>query len=299
MLEVVINDLSLDKQFNNEQDFYNSLLEYTLPILKEMERQGNIKLVKSNEFYKRLVCNDITLVSIFKKTSGNPVVERLKHALTKFVISEPFTDIEESYAYDISLYDEKIEWSESYCIQYAFYNKNPLMSFNHKLFKEQYIRFIHNDQVENVDNFYCLSQFMDILLKFGTNISISKYLNSYKYAIDIEFLTSNNNSVYIDRIFSKGDLTAKDYNLLARAINKHTQLLSDCESNSSVYKPIKYGDERFFEFRHTLSGDRRLRIFYIRKDNKIIYLNGFIKKTQTTPEEEKSRAYKLIKEYNS
>lgn len=37
-MEVIINDFSLDGQFNGEEEFLDSLFEYTIPMIEQLKR---------------------------------------------------------------------------------------------------------------------------------------------------------------------------------------------------------------------------------------------------------------------
>ena len=48
------------------------------------------------------------------------------------------------------------------------------------------------------------------------------------------------------------------------------------------------------EYRVSVSDNREFRLFFLWKDN-IEFLNGFIKKTEETPEGEKKKAWEIVK----
>jgi phage-related protein len=52
-----------------------------------------------------------------------------------------------------------------------------------------------------------------------------------------------------------------------------------------------------FEFRTNINAGREIRIFYFRTGDTIQLLNGFVKKTKSTPESEKMIAKSLRKKF--
>lgn len=87
-MEIIINDFSLDGQFSGEEQFVDSLYEYTLPMLKDLEKVDTT-VIRSYYSYEYKVTNDKTLNDILI-TRGNPEITKLKGQLQKMFFEEPY-----------------------------------------------------------------------------------------------------------------------------------------------------------------------------------------------------------------
>ena len=61
----------------------------------------------------------------------------------------------------------------------------------------------------------------------------------------------------------------------------------------------RYSDHiegKLHEFRTNITNNRQIRIFYFKREDEIIFLNGFLKKTQKTPPRQIEAAKKILKE---
>lgn len=287
-MEVIINDFSLDGQFQGEEDFLDSLYEYTLPMLDKLQILKSI-IIRSYYSYDGKVTKDKTLNDLLI-TRGNPEITKLKGQLQKLFFEEPYW--EDCLKSKDELYDcEFTDLRSKFCLAEAFERKNPVISFEHNKFKESVIKIRKNNEVKYVKNLFNNEIMLQIFREDGV-ISHLDYI-ILKYSMNESFGLKDEKN-YFNELIESASLSVDDQNYIISNMDKLIQFFRDGENPGDLSKTI---EGKLKEFRTSLTNNRQIRFFYFENGKKIIFMNGFLKKTQKTPNSEIERAKRIMEEY--
>lgn len=289
-MSVIINDFSLDGQFNEIETFIESLFDNTIPMLDILESL-NIQMLSSYSIYDLKVTENVKLYDIIK-IKGVPEIVKFKKQLNELFFDEPFWE-SEPLSDNNSVYEcEFSNKINKYCLAEAFERKNPVLSFEHKNFKQSIIS-IKKDGADNkVDNLYNKENLIENFRETGIIDSL-KYLLLKHNLKDSFGLSLRKN--YFNDLSQDANLKENDINIIVEDINK---LIDFKYRNLDPGRLSKTIDGKLKEFRTSLSDSREIRIFYFEVDKRIVFLNGFLKKTQETPKNEIDKAKILMNKLN-
>lgn len=156
-MDAIINDFSLNGQYETPEEFFDSLVKYTLPAFQSLVRQG-CNILKSYTTYARKISKDVTLHDVLRMPQfrGYPEATRLKTFLVS--CSEPpywsddsQTDCTQEYsvaqlsAEDMSLPN---------CITEAVTRNTAILSFFDPNFMDLKIPVYKNSQKYELQNIY-------------------------------------------------------------------------------------------------------------------------------------------------
>lgn len=296
-MDTIFNDLSIDEQFQDADEFVESLHDKTLPVLAHLKKNDNALLIKSQNIFSRNIFHNKKFGD-FISIDANSYAELtlFKHLLVN-LIDDPFweqspkTDVNAQYSSDFT---GIFTGQAPNCLSEALERKCNVFSLEHQSFNSNTIDVLKEDNSTSIPNFFNYESLSEILF-VNKEIGFCEYLLSKKYETDISFL-SNNNKYYADSCFNDGEITIDDTFNIYKDFKQHISYIVS-GTPSSFTKSITHKGITYFEFRSKLSGKREFRIFYTRKNSKIIYLNSLLKKTQTTPDHVKDYTIKLIKEH--
>ena len=135
-MDVVINDFSLDGQFKNAEDFFDMLVEETLPAFYSLA-DHDCKVLSSFETYNRKISENLTLYDVLTKGPyrGYPEATKLKNFLASCT-SEPYwTDTPQTNTQlNYSMGGEVVGIVPN-CFTEAFARDGILLSFQNEHFK--------------------------------------------------------------------------------------------------------------------------------------------------------------------
>lgn len=287
-MEVIINDFSLDGQFKGEEDFLDSLYEYTLPMLDKLQIL-KARIIRSYNSYDAKVTKNKTLNDLLI-TRGNPEITKLKGQLQKLFFEEPYW--EDSLKSKDELYDcEFTDLRSQFCLAEAFERKNPVISFEHNKFKESVIEILKNNEVKYVKNLFNNEIMLQIFREDGV-ISHLEYI-ILKYSMNESFGFKDEKN-YFNELVENASLSLDDQDYIISNMDKLIQFFRNGENPGDLSKTI---EGKLKEFRTSLTNNRQIRFFYFENGKKIIFMNGFLKKTQKTPNSEIERAKRIMAEY--
>ena len=66
-MDYFLNEYSIRGQYENVEDFFEKLRNYTLPVLNKIEKQDGNIIWKKDTFWQSEICNGITLTKIPQK----------------------------------------------------------------------------------------------------------------------------------------------------------------------------------------------------------------------------------------
>ena len=99
---------------------------------------------------------------------------------------------------------------------------------------------------------------------------------------------------YFNELVENASLSLDDQNYIISNMDKLIQFFRNGENPGDLSKTI---EGKLKEFRTSLTNNRQIRFFYFENGKKIIFMNGFLKKTQKTPNSEIERAKRIMAEY--
>ena len=287
-MEVIINDFSLDGQFNGEEEFLDSLYEYTIPMIEQLKSIG-ICIIRSYYSYDSKVTKEKSLSDLLK-TKGNPEITKLKGLLHNLFFEEPFweTDLksmEEIYE------SEFTEYKSNFCLAEALERKIPVMSFEHEKFKENMIGIKKNKELRYIKNLFN----KEVMLQIFREDRVISHLDFIilKYNMGESFGLKKGKN-YFNELVEEASLSLDDESYIVSDMDKLINFFIKGENPGNLSKTI---EGKLKEFRTSLTNNRQIRFFYFEYGRKIIFMNGFLKKTQKTPSSEIEKARRIMSEY--
>lgn len=287
-MEVIINDFSLDAQFSDTEEFLESLSNITVPLLERLE-DLQIKVLSSHNSYQLLITDKKTLYDMMK-VRGSEEIRKFKRQLQELLFDDPYWNndiksIEEIY------YCEYTLLKSEYCLAEALERNVPVISFEHEKFKESSIEIKKNDIVEKVKNIFNNEILLDILRENKT-ISHFDYI-IFKHSLHESFGLKKRKN-YFNELVETASLNELDQEIIINDMSRLIDFLKEGKDPGRLSDGI---EGKLKEFRTSLTDNRQIRFFYFELSNKIIFLNGFLKKTQKAPQSEINKAKSLMTEY--
>lgn len=179
----------------------------------------------------------------------------------------------------------------SFCIAEALERNLPVVSFEHEKFKESTIP-IKKDELEyTVKNLFNQAILLEIFRE-NKQISELKYL-LLKHSLTKSFGLKHGKN-YFQELVDSCSLSEEDVKVIIDDMGKLIDYTKNGENPGRLTGSI---DGKLKEFRTSLSNKREIRFFYFESGRKIIFMNGFLKKTQKTPQEEIDKAKRIMKKY--
>ena len=299
-MEVILNDYSLDEQFDNIEEFVDSLVNSTFLALGYLENKSSV-LLKSYNTYDDKICESISVYDFLSSQDfmGFPEAQKLRSVLSKLV-AEPFwndnskTDKKATYKCDkIGVFGG----DDSNCFSEALERDKIILSFENSDYKIEKILIskdgtdyqLYNLYDENsaAKNLFLLNQigFVEFLQQGLRGVDIDFYLHGSKY--------------YADECYERKELSKKDVLSIKEDFNMFIKGKMQGNMLDRLSDSIKYKELTYNEFRTSLSGKREFRIYYYIDGRKWVFFDSIIKKTETTPEHVKKQTYELIKKYRT
>ena len=287
-MEVVLNDYSLSGQFDSVSDFTESLTSDILPTLNTLVTL-KLEVLKSHTTYSRKVTRNETLYDVLK-LSRVPEITALKSKLVQSLSGEPYWNENAKTLSDaeyICPYTKQIP----NCFTETVERNGILISFFHESFLEEFLHISKNNVNLIIMNSINNNSMLGHL--YGSNvINQAFFFTNIKIEIQVEFCKFDNRE-YAQEAFLNNNLNNDDF------INVKNDILQMIEYVIDN-KPSRFSEklsDSLAVFRTSVSDGREFRLFYIHKDRKIVFLNGYIKKTEKIPEQEKKLATKLKNAY--
>lgn len=266
----ILNDYSIDGQFEDIEIFLDSLIDHTIPLLIIMDNY-KLDLLKSYEMYNLKITKDISIFDLLNKRNY-PEIVRFKSLLNKILYDNP--------------YWEKEDINQN-CITEAFKRSTGLISFEHEEYLSDRVEYLHEGILQMIPNSYNKIQLLEELREKGT-IGVGEYLEK-KFPVIQSFCNVDVKNYFEDFI--------KDNNIKQDEVDKIIKDLNDFMnkylSKKDMGRLSKTIGTNLYEFRTTIADAKEVRILYCLNKSRLVFLNCFIKKQQKTPEGEKALARRL------
>lgn len=287
-MEMILNDFSIDGQFCDEEQFEDYCVRYLIDVFKCLE-DLLIPLYKRMDTYNRKITPDTTLFE-FIRQANNPVASNIKSFLINLAMQKPYWDEMGEMRSSINDNTYECEYNDEFpnCISEAVERNTHLLSLKHDDYIEENLICMKNGQAYKISN---VKQKNDLLWLY-----LREDVHNLKYVIEhmefekaVEFFQDGDICPVLQDIIDS-DLQLED---IIKIVQKLPRLIMDKMSGieSHFYDRI---DGDLNEYRLTISGNRELRLFFLWKD-KIIFLNGGVKKQKKANSLDLQKAYKLRK----
>lgn len=285
-MELIMNDFSLRGQFAEIDDFEDYFIEY-LDGLLNIIIDKKITLLKKSDTYSRKITEDITMAEYLKKSFNRSVATRIKQKIVAMSYSAPYWDIDgeiQSKAGVEYRYNDK--QPEPNCFTEAIERKCPLLSVQEEGKTEEILHCYKDNELVELADIRDIKTFLNEYLRDDVN-NIRFVIEHYPVGKTLK-CAGLSDRCQTEEALLESNLNGQDL----RKFVDNLQTLIDDKSNGRKthwWDSLK-GD--ICEYRLSVSGGRELRVLF-HWGNELIFLNGFIKKTEKTPPEEIERAEKI------
>lgn len=286
-MKIIINENSLEGQFDDMDCFLDSLCNNTLPVL-DILKFLDISILKSANMYCCKITKDKVVYDVLK-LRGSAEIRKLKKLLSNLLLDDPYWDSSSEFDADACYKINGLKISDNYSVAEALERKIPVISFEHSEFMYEEIKVYKNDIKNSVSNLYNKENSLDFFKKMKM-LNPSKFL-FLKYGNKKSF-GLNCGRDYFEDLYKNASLKYDDVVIILDDIEKLIKCSYDQKNPGRLSKTI---EGKLKEFRTSLSDNREIRIFYYEEAKNIIFLNGFLKKTEKTPKLEIDRAKLLMK----
>lgn len=161
-MDYIINEYSLQGQFSSVDSFFQSLREYTIPVLKKIEEERGSVIWKKDTLWEREICNGINLLNIpHTKNQRNSEGTALKRRMIQLCSENPFWYETEHDEIQIIDYDFDSEYCHNFqepnCFTKALQFEGRVISFVHDEYKSPELNVLVkrngtciNDTIDNI-----------------------------------------------------------------------------------------------------------------------------------------------------
>lgn len=299
-MEVVLNDYSLDAQFDNIDDFVDSLVKNTLLVLRYFEESSNL-LIKSYCTYDKKISHTVSVYQFLtsQQFMGFSEAQKLRSVLGKLV-DEPYWNDNPKTVINAQYKCDKIgdfSGQEPNCFSESLERDKLILSFEHNEYKEESIPILKNkvaynlynlfDENSTIKNLFLLKQigFVEFLVYSYRNYDVEFYANGSKY--------------YADEYYDNGALSQHDVLHIKEDFDKMIKGRMRGNMLPRLLDSISYRNITYNEFRTSLTNNREFRIYFYMDGKKWVFFDSIIKTTESIPEYVKNKTYNLIRAYQS
>lgn len=185
-MDYFLNEYSLRGQFKDTDEFYDSLREYTLPVLKKIEKEKYCVIWKKDDLWNQNVCENLSMLDVLHmKERGRTEITVLKSKLLKLIQSEPFWSDDKSdlrvreYNFDEE-YNDK--FNSTNCFIKAFLSEGRVVSFFHKRYL---LPKLHMIVIDNVGESECYVDNIYNVEWWDNEPIIKRWKANYRYDIEV------------------------------------------------------------------------------------------------------------------
>lgn len=282
-MEIILNDLSLDGQFRNFEEFevyFENILKNILKIIAEKK----IPLYKMADLLQREVMPGITLHETLRCRTNIATATIFKQRISQ-IMGNPYLE-ENIQTLEEVEYEYPVEIEKPNCFTEAIERKSPMLSFPQEKYEADIFECKKSGNSIMLPNIKDVKQLLECYLPEALE-DIEYILSNYPFSKKV-VLAKINNRCYTAQALLENGLLVED---VQKIIHQIPELIDDKENGRKTHR-WAHIDGQINEYRVTISADREFRIFFLWQE-KLIFLNGFIKKRQSTPKEEKRKAKEL------
>lgn len=284
---LLVNDYSLNGQFNDLDEFFYEIKTIFIPMLKHI-KYLNINILKSYDTYSRYVTKNKTISDILY-IKGDAEITILKSYLVSVFAEDPYwNDDIKTKAGSCYYYNNLAQGLN--CFTEALERNYPLISFPSVDYKAEKIIVYRDNEEFTLLNCFNNESLLNILYE-KYYINETYYMEHFYEGTNIRFCIISGHN-YTQEFFDIGVITHADR---IKIIEDVKQVIVHIINKTDTGNLVKNLGNKLWEVRSDISDKRICRIFYVLYKKEIILLNGFIKKSQKTPKTELELARSLLK----
>jgi Phage derived protein Gp49-like (DUF891). len=286
-MEVIVNDFSLTGQFQSCDEFIDYMLDELCPIL-DLIIEKQIPFLKKQDFYDNKITEKLSLNDIFQ-IHNDPAITKIRNYIIKLAYHKPYWGSEARTDKNVN-YSYPSKGEEPNCFTETIERKDALFSFPLKEYETERFQCYRNDKALFIQNITGKKTFFDTYLMDDIK-NIRYILERYPFEQSV-ILAEIKGKCYAEEALLNNNLKLEDMQKILMSLPKMIEGMGNGKKN-------KYWDslrDEIFEFRIDVSDNRAFRLLFFH-NNSIVFVNGFIKKTQKTPKDEIEKAIKIKKDY--
>lgn len=284
-MELILNDFSLDGQFQGVEDFADYIRDILAPLL-DVVIENEIALLKKSDFYDAAVTEKLSLNDVLMM-ANEPAISLLKRYIVNLGYCEPYWDTDTATREEVQ-YGYPVHREEPNCFTEVIERCGKLISIEHPDFRDEKIICSRNEKEIGVSNITAVEQMLKEYLREEKE-KVRYVLEKYPYKRPI-MCAEVRGRCYANEALCGNNLNETDLINLLEAVPR---LIEDLENGRKTDLWDKLQDD-IFELRIHVSAGRIFRLLFVQY-NGICFLNGFIKKTQKTPLDEIHKAVEIKK----
>lgn len=288
-MELILNDYSVSGQFISYDDFTDYVLDVLAPIL-DLVIENQIPFLKRQSFYDCKITKELSLNDILMHT-GDPVIYKIRNYISQLGYQPPYWD-DSPLSQKTIEYQYPAEDDEPNCFTEVIERKGALLSFPCDGYDTESFLCKRDDETVVIQNVKETKSFLHTYLLDdirNTRYVIEKYPFQNQTKI---ILATVKGRCYAEEALLNNGLNLEDMKKFLYAVPRMIEGLTRGEKND-YWDMLRKG---IFEFRIRVSSNRIFRLLFFQRGG-IIFLNGFIKKQQTTPNSEIEKAELIKKQY--
>ena len=289
-MEVIVNDLSLNGQFPDIDDFEDYYFDYLNQVIQLIINE-KIPLYKKSDTYSRMITQNISLTQYLHESSNQTVATLIKKAIIDIAYSEPYWDTDDIQSKTDVVYCYPNKQVEPNCYTESIERKCPLVSIQIDQSTDNLILCRRNNELIEITDIRNKKEFLEVYLKDDVN-NIQFVIENYPVGKEV-ICAEISGRCYAKEALLENDLSVDDIFKFVR--NMKTMIQDKSNGNKTHWWDSIKGD--ICEYRLSISNGRELRVLF-QWGKELIFLNGFIKKTGKTPKEEIELAEKIKSSYS-
>jgi len=288
-MELILNELSFDGQFQTQDEFVDYVLDTLIPVL-DVVIENRVPLLKKSDIYNRKITCEATMQDLLMR-ANEPSMSLLKSYIVNLGYCEPYwdfpalTDLEAKYEYPASA-------EEPNCFTEVIERGGKLLSLRHRLYDSDQFLCRRNGETLEIDNIIEVKKLLKEILQEDKG-KIRYIVERYPYERSVECVELSG-KCFAEEALLENNLELSD---LLHIVEVIPQLIEDLEQGRKSKLWDKLQDD-VFELRLHVSANRIFRLLFVQFGG-IQFLNGFIKKTQKTPAAEIAKAVEIKKQLRS
>lgn len=287
-MDILLNEYSLDGQFNSVDDFREYMIDTLYPVLQHIIK-FQFPFLKKQSIYDYKVVQNLTLNDMFKQFKSNDTaITLLKNCIVNLAYADPYWDDDVRTKLDCS-YTYFCKSDEPNCFTEAIERKGALFSFPHNTFGKKIFLCKKDTDDISIMNIMDIETLLETMV-YSNKEEISYILEHYPFPCEVR-LARIDGKCYAEEALLDSGLTSEDMMEIIKALPIMMTGLKSGNKNR-FWDSLKDG---LFEFRIDVSSNRTFRLLFLQDGGYVVFLNGFIKKTQTTPKREIDKALKIKK----
>ncbi len=289
-MELIMNDFSMTGQFECFDEFQEYFINVFIGILDVIEKK-KIPLYKIPDMLTHHIIKDMTLAQILQQKCNAAAMSAFRKKLI-ILLDNPYLDDQSMQTQLDTSYGYPGRCEEPNCFTEAIERRCPLVSFQHKEFLSTEFECTKDGEGVLLPNVRTKRDLLDCYLPNAID-DLQYIVEQYPFEPKV-ILAEVNQKCYAKDALLENELSTEDIQKIFKNIpNLLADLLNGRKTHwwESVEKDI-------FEYRVTISAGREFRVLLFWKES-LYFLNGFVKKTQNTPEREKKKARDIVAQIKS